>query len=186
MVLVLFLYEKLYKIGHNLLYSFWRTWLSFEGIDQKIIWGFLVIILFFVFILRNLLNPQGDKNINAYDCAPVNDSRLQTWISSIKPVLKDKNSYYSKWALARDFYTLVAATLSDHLGIDPAKARDIVMKGDFEAPQEIHDYLQTGGKSLTEIKIEPYLLRFFRSTPLDLNPERVIQYLEKQYGNDHQ
>jgi hypothetical protein len=185
MVLVLYLYEKLYKIGYILLYSFWRAWLSFEGIDQKVIWGVLVIILFFVFILRNLLNPQGDKNINVYDCAPVNDNRLQTWISSIKPVLKNRNSYYSKWALARDFYTLVAATLSEHLGIDAAKAQDIIMKRDFEAPQEIHDYLQAGGNSLTEIKIEPFFLRLFRSTPLDLNPERVIQYLEKQYGNDH-
>jgi hypothetical protein len=93
---------------------------------------------------------------------------------------------YFKWRLAQYLLNLSIEALAHRERTTPERIKQRLMSRTLEAPSEIEAYLLTG---LTPIftkhtnlieRIKQTLGLTPRISPLDLDPERVVQFLEEQ------
>ncbi|MFP4345213.1 MAG: hypothetical protein ACLFU8_11005 [Anaerolineales bacterium] len=99
---------------------------------------------------------------------------------------------YSRWRLAHHLSELAAEILAHHQGLTPREARERIRDGAFEAPPEIHTYLHLGmspqlleGRDIVTRLLVRLGLHQEPPSPLDLDPERVIAFLEEELEVEH-
>jgi hypothetical protein len=164
-------------------YLWWLLKLYYRAVPQLILWVLLVIAVFASMLrlipIKNLFH-RGQKK----EQMPVAGS-IESFSHWIK---KSPRGIYYKWLIA------------NRLGKD---AREILAQRDGHAvgnkfgrldgrgwnpPQKISDYLETGlNGSFADFPRPPWSLRGQspKPTPLDVDPQQVIDYLENEMETSH-
>jgi hypothetical protein len=160
-----------------MLYLVWIGQLIFESIPQMAIWVvFLIVAL--VMAIRSLFVKK--PSASEVDYAPKDRAtRIGDWANLLQRTSKD---VYYRWQLAHSLQRLTLETLAHNERTTIKEMRQRVTDGEMDIPPEIQAYLQAGMVSIGHFS-EPksrFRLRKQQPTPLDLNPELVIQFLEDQ------
>ena len=165
------------------------------SIGQQTLWISFVVfsIMIAIFSLAMGRETQPEENVIEHKYP----TRLQTWIKTVR--CKDR-SHYFKWNLAQDLSNLLIEAIAYHQGISQQQVRQLLEGGELDLPPDIRAYLQISQKPFTHIGLTRYkngtwLLRIWDSitgsiasytntSPLDIDHERIIHYLEDYLGTN--
>lgn len=152
-----------------------------ESIDQVIFWvSFLIIAL--IIAGTSLFNP---SKIVASDnlAVPKHKSQIAVWRERIDNLHRGE---YFKWRLAKNLGGLAIEVIAFRHGLDPAQALIQLEEQSIIVPDDILAYIIAGQRS------SPLKSNFLKigegiytnnSSPLELDPEVLLNYLDTQLGN---
>jgi hypothetical protein len=157
-----------------LIYIAWVIIAFLRSIRQDAYWYMLVAVLA-VIALISLLRHLRLENIKVMDHAPAKGP-IKTLAANIRGV---NGGPYFKWVVAHQLGRLARGILIQREGEDVIPKRKL--KGrDWEPPVEIQAYLESGlDRSFFETPRKGLFSRP-SPTPLDVDMEQVIEYLESQ------
>ncbi len=168
-------------------YVAWFGDLLLQSLPPIFFWIILIFIALRI-ALRSLRRPDPPEE-EPKAPAVVYPSPVGLWTHRLRLTQIGR---YSRWRLAHHLSELAAEILAHQQGITPREARDRIRDGEFEAPPEIHTYLHLGmspqlleGRDTITRLLVRLGLRQEPSSPLDLDPERVIVFLEDQLEVEH-
>jgi len=167
----------------------------FEGLPKEICWGIFLLIMG-VITIHSLMSYLKSTSSRLRLPCEESHSRAKTWSNW---VTASRRGNYSKWLLARHFTELFLNILvfQEEQSIETIKAN--FLTGGYEIPDEIDAYLQLGlytqsfqqySKNIRNQNWFQWLNRFrilnpigsmVVSTPLDLDPLEIVEFIEKQY-----
>ena len=156
-------------------YFWWMVKQFIRVVPQTYYWIFLIGslgIVSFVFLLLYLQKPQKEHQKYPHVKGPIK--------SLAEFVILSEKSYYFKWVIANRLAQITQEILDMNQGNsngDHYTFSDI----DCDMPEIITDYLEAGMDN-THMSYKPRkLLRGFRKkSPLDVELNRIISYLESQ------
>jgi hypothetical protein len=157
-----------------LLYLFWIGHLIFESIPQIIIWA----LFLFIALLVAAKSLRGKKSLSQQSQHPdtIEPERIEGWLKLLRRANQDD---YYKWQLAQRLQKLTLETLAHNERLEPKQVRQDLAAGKLDIPPEIQAYLEAGMTSFSHFLGAKSRFRLRRqSSPLDLNPEQVIKFLE--------
>lgn len=175
-----------------LLYFLWVGRLLLASVPQLCLWS-LFLLLVLVIALSSLGRPRlSFRRTRQPQAEPTN--RIEGWINLLQGT---EEEIYYKWQLAQHLRDLTLNILADQRQLTPGQTRRLLQAGRLELPPDIQRYLEASLVSFSHFTAPPSLHWPGReppapATPLDLAPERIIQYLEDQFdyrgsppGNPH-
>jgi hypothetical protein len=163
-------------------YAIWIGQLLFHAIPQAILWALLFTIALVVAVRSLLKRPQFEEKP---EIEPIYTGQVHVLLRWIHQEERD----YFKHRLAQHLGRLTLETLAYRKRLTLMEIRPLM--GSMDAPPEVRAYLQAG---LTPMPPRPggLLSRLLRSlglrratSPLDLHPEIVVQFIERQLGITH-
>ncbi len=166
-----------------LLYIVWLGRLVYLSIPQPLLWAiFLALALF---IMVRSLHARAQLQQPSRPAEPAHVGRITVWARRLDRMTRGD---YFRWCVARDLGQLGLELLAYCERLSPGRhdVRREIEK--LEAPPEIHAFLRAGLllPSSRPISLLSRLAPWWRPnapvSPLDLDPERVVQFLETQVG----
>jgi len=164
-------------------YVIWIGQLLFHAIPQAILWALLFTIALVVAVRSLLKRPPLEEKPEIEPISTGQVHALLRWIQS-------QEGDYFKHCLAQHLGRLTLETLAHQRRLTLMEIRPLM--GSLDASPEIRAYLQAG---LTPMPPRPgsFLSRLLHglglrraTSPLDLHPEIVVQFVEHQLGVTHQ
>jgi len=161
------------------------------NINQEILWITFVIISIVIALLS--LGLRWDFSTEEATTGNKYPTRLHDWINIVH---KKQHSEYFKWNLAQDLSNLFIEAIAYRQGISRSQVLQRLSTGTLDLPDDILAYLQisqtpftqTGLTSKNKLNWFSRLLGILRNhsdiqvvngqSPLDLEPEKIIFYLE--------
>jgi len=161
-----------------LLYLFWLGLLLAESIPQAGFWGCFVGLALLIAGRSLLRSPRlAPRRRGTKTASP---GRIETWVKLLQQARQEP---YYRWRLAQRFRELTLDTLAHAEHLSRKQVRQRLAEGQLGLPPEIRAYLQASLRSFSHL---PAASPSFRSrppaSPLDLEPERIVQFLEEQRG----
>ena len=158
-----------------LVYLAWLGQLIFWSIPQVGIWAFFIFIALMV-ALRSLAKKRPPP-----PPTPVRQAgrarRISTWAKSIRQADED---FYYQWQLAQELQRLTVQALANDERVERSEIRRRLEQGTLaDMSPEILAYLQAGMTSFAHLSDKKPRFGLSKQTsPLDIDPAQVIQYLE--------
>lgn len=162
-----------------------------SSIHQEVLWISFVLISSLIALISLGMRwepaPKETPNEDKYH------TRLKTWQTSVK---SNERSDYFKWSLARDMSNLVIKAIAYREGASRSQVLRRLYSDNLELPSDIAQYLQIAQKPFTQHGFSNranrnWLTRTWEklaqtptsggnnvTTPLDLEPDKIIRYLE--------
>lgn len=159
----------------------WFAHLYIDSLPQPNLWAIFLSIAIVIAVL-SLIKRKSSTKVTAEVEKPY-WGRVHSLKQAIYPTSQGD---YFKWRLAQYLLNLSIDALAHRERTTPERIKQRLMSRTLEAPSEIEAYLLTG---LTPIftkhtnlieRIKQTLGLTPRISPLDLDPERVVQFLEEQ------
>ncbi len=170
----------IYQIGYTYAYLFWRFLLNLKAFDQRLTWA-LFSVLILLIVGARIIKLSGNKLAGKEKKSPImNDNRLSRWIKALEPSLANKNDYFSKWLLSQDLFALYSKIMFESRGINQMQLKKLLRTEDLNIPIEIREYLQASYTPYAQVEKRSIITRSGKPSPLDLNPERMVKFLEEQ------
>jgi hypothetical protein len=159
-----------------LLYLVWIGRIVFDTIPQTAFWGcFLVIALLMAAasLLKQRESPSRIREVKT-----VQLGRVETWAKLIRQAAQED---YYQWRLAQPLRELIVETLAHEARLTSKQIKQRLRDEQLDLPAEIHAYLQASLKSLSHLSAPRFRFRSSRrASPLNLDPESVVQFLEER------
>jgi hypothetical protein len=152
-----------------LLKVLWFVYLVFNSIPQGAVWTGMILLLV-VLSMISIPNRLARKKSRNTAASP-RKGPVERWVQMID---NGQRNPFSKWLLAKELKRLSRKLLSssDSLGSRPKDFNDLALPGEIEAFFNVSQPAgDQDGFSLTS------------ENALDLDPEVVIQYLEKELSS---
>ncbi|MBN1219773.1 MAG: hypothetical protein JXM69_12660 [Anaerolineae bacterium] len=163
-----------------LLYFYWVGRLIFESIPRSIFWGLFLIIALIIAI--NSLRQTAPRLRRSRQPKTSPPERIQTWAGLLQRA--EQEDYY-KWQLAQRLHKLAVNSLAHAERVDPGEIRQRLVEKQLNLTPEVQAYLEAGMTSFSHFLGARPRFRFKKqTTPLDLDPEEVIRFLEDNL-DDH-
>jgi hypothetical protein len=153
-----------------LFYAGWTIQQIVSSISQPLIWyGFLLLIV--ILAARSLLarqpiaylrHPEGEER-----------GRIEGWVRLLDQA---ERSSFSRWRLAQRLGQLALEMLGEEEHLTQRQLWRRLENGSLPMPPEIQAYLKARARPARTGN--PLLRRRQEATPLDLDPQRVVEYLE--------
>jgi hypothetical protein len=165
-------------------YVIWIGQLLFHAIPQSLLWALLFAIALVVAVRSLLKHPQFEEKP---EIEPIYTGQVRVLLRWIQ---HHEERDYFKQRLAQHLGRLTLETLAHQRRLTLGEIRWHL--GSLDAPPEIQAYLEAG---LTPMPPRPdgLLSRLLHglglrrvTSPLDLDPEIVVQFAERQLGTTHQ
>jgi hypothetical protein len=158
------------------LYIFWIGRFVVEAIPQAGLWSCFLIIISLILAI-GLVDKQKRKS-TLYLAGNLDEGRVTGWVKLIQQAETD---HYFKWRLAQRLQKVALNVIAHQQGQSLKQTRQQLRQGELDISPEVQAYFQASLQSLGHL---PAPKRFFRTnspatSPLDLDPEHVIQFLEQ-------
>ena len=164
-------------IATPLLYVFWIGRLLLESIPQIGFWWLFLFIALAVAgrsLLKHKPAPQPTRRAEK-----AGRGRIETWA---KLIIESKQETYYKWQLAQHLQELTLAVLAHDERLTPKQIKQRLLDNQLDMPPEIQAYLQAGMTSFSHLLgPRPRFGSKAQPSPLDLDPEQIIQFLEEKF-----
>jgi type VI protein secretion system component VasK len=160
-----------------LAYVWWWLTLYYRLLPQAAIWIVLIFIILFTTMRGLLLEiPWGWSK-------PMKRKKSQGPIESLSTLIqKSREGNYYKWSIANRLGRAARELLDQREG-RPLKQKLVRFKDrSWNAPQEVSAYLEAGVNGTFADYPRKSWSRSSR-TPLDVDPQQVIEYLESELEN---
>jgi len=160
-----------------ILYVFWIGRFLFLTIPQTLLWNVFFAIFLLIMavglIERKKPNP---KKMNIKEDYP---GRIEEWARLIS---KASQHNYFKWRLAQRLQKVTLRAIAHNRGQTVKQTRWQLREGSLNLPSDLHAYFLASVQSLSHLSPQK---RFFatrpKPSPLDLDLNRVIQFLDTLY-----
>ncbi len=150
-----------------------------SAIPQAIYLGILILIIL-ISAARSILGEIGRIGERKTAAA---GGRTAEWREWLKRTMRPAGSrdFYS-WQVARGLARLAGEVLAHQLGIPPGEAERRIEDGDVDLPEEVRRYFVASLRS-RPTRSGHWWTRLVGPSPphpLDLDPERAVDYIESQ------
>lgn len=162
-----------------LLYTWWVGRLLYRSVPQLVFWVLFMVGALLI-LWRSLFRRAGDPPKTTGVVLEERMGPVQTWARWLR---RARSSYYSRWRLARLLAELTQEILIYQNQMTPTDARQSLEMGSLEAPPEVRAYLQAGQGRRYFTRFSELAYRLSgrgRHSPLELDPERAVQFLEER------
>ncbi len=165
----------------------WYARLYVDSLPQPILWAAFIAIAI-VIAARSLLKRRSTPEVTP-EVARIRMGRVYNLMQAIS---RTSEGPYFKWRLAQHLLGLTLETLAYGERTSPNRVRERLKSGALDIPSEIEAYLLTGmtpvlsTRSNLITRVKDAIFPTHQITPLDLDPERVIQFLEDRLEIDHE
>lgn len=159
----------------------WLAHLYIDSLPQPILWNVFLTITIVIAIL-SLIKRKGSARVTTEVEKP-QTGQVHRLMQAINPTSK---GMYFKWRLAQHILGLSLEALAHRERTTPERIKQRLMSRTLEVPSEIEAYLLAGLTPVFTVhtnlitRIKQTLGLTPRISPLDLDPERVIRFLEEQ------
>ena len=168
-------------IATPVLYIFWIARLVLLSVPQTVIWA-LLLALALVAGLKGIDSGwrPGRRAATAETGHP---GRVATWARWIQHA---PHGNYSKWHLSHEFGSLMLDVLSTRDRLTRRQFRQRLEAGELSMPPEIQAYLLAGVQPVSSkpsrlfARLAQRRVQGAQTSPLDLDPESVVRFLEDQ------
>ena len=164
-------------------YAAWVAGILIESLPQMILWIALLAVVLWMAVGSLIARP---KPIRAFSDAKA-DRRGQIEVLARRIDLATRG-YYFRWHLARRLRDLAVDTLAYRQRMTPEQVNQHLEAGTLDIPPAIRAYFQAE-PTLGSASRLPYLRHRFQphpaTSPLDLDPEEVVRFLEAQAEVHH-
>ena len=163
------------------LYILWFGHLIVQSIPQAILWVLLLVIALFI-SARSLIKSQSPTG-EAREVQADRPGQVTAWARQIHRMTR--GSYY-EWSLAQHLGRLSLAVLAYRERLSREQIRQHLQAGKLDMSPEVQAYLQAGLSPFLSkpISLLSRLVRRLRpsvhTSPLDVDLEKVVRFLEKQ------
>lgn len=162
-----------------LLYLAWLARIIFDTIPQVAIWIVFLVVALLV-ALRSLSGGRAAR-LDTRETPATVVGRIESWVRLVDQAGQE---HYARWRLARELRKLTLVILANEKQLSQEQIRQDLTEGRLDLPPEIQAYLQASMTSFSHFS--PTRFWFWqrppRSSALDLDPERVLEFLEERYG----
>ncbi len=186
--LALFLHEFTREVFFSFLLRLsWFVRLYMDSLPQPILWAVFISIAIVV-AARSLLKRRSTPEMTS-EAARFRMGRVHNLMQAIS---RTSEGLYFKWRLAQHLLGLTLEMLAHQERTSQDRVRERLKSGGLDAPSEIEAYLLAGltpvlsTRSNLITRLKQAIMPTHRISPLDLDPERVIQFLENQMEIDHE
>jgi len=152
--------------------------LLFNAIPEVVFWSLLLFVGLILAV--NSLPIKSQLSTNPPQTGEKWESRarqISKWIRT------SEKSEYSKWMLARQLSSLAVDLLMYQERLSFQDVRNFLRRNKSAIPDEVHDYI-LAGMEVPSFRHYSELVRNyhqnFLNSPLDINPEIVIDFLKKR------
>jgi hypothetical protein len=165
----------------------WYVRQYMDILPQPILWVMFIAIAI-VIAARSLLKRKSTPVVTS----EVTRLRMGRVHNLMQVINRTSEGLYFKWRLAQHLLGLTVNTLAHQERTTSNLVRERLKSGGLDAPSEIEAYLLAG---LTPVlstpanlltRLRQAILPTHRISPLDLDPEKVIQFLEDQLEIDYE
>ena len=164
-----------------LLYFFWGMGILYRSVPQFWIWVLLLGVVFFIMLLPFLEDlPKWRRSAKKI---PPRAGAIEDLAETLKLINK---GIYFKWVVANRLGKIIRNWVAYRDRLDKRwQANDLARLG-WDAPEEIHQYLDVGlnGSFADYPRTRIPFLRIKQKTPLDLDPNLVLDFLENEMENE--
>jgi len=156
----------------------WTAGLFLDSLPQALIWIVLLLIVTILAVGSALARPPGRwKRV-----APEATRRGQVEALARRIELA-RRSYYFRWHLAQRLHDLAIEAVAARQRLSHDEARQQLHDGALDVPRAVRDYLRADmamGATPHRFSVRRLLRRSISTSPLDLAPEQIIQFIEAQ------
>ena len=157
-----------------LAYLWWLFGLYYRAVPQLILWILLVVMVFVSSLkLVPIINffPAVEKKIKNETVGPVEQLSMM--------LNKPSRGVYYKWMIANRLGRVAREMLDQREG-RMFKGYSRLRGRDWTPPADVDEYLETGLNGSFADYPTPHWWREAEPTPLDLDPQKAIDYLENE------
>ena len=164
----------------------WLARLYIDSLPQPIFWAAFISVAFV--IAARSLSKRSTTPATATEAERLRTGRVHNMTRAIH---RTSQGVYFKWRLAQHLLGLTLEVLAHQERTTPLQMKERIKSGGLDAPPEIEAYLLMGLTPTlsTRVDLITRIRQIFSPTrpisPLDLDPERVIKYLEDQLENKY-
>ncbi len=163
-----------------LAYLWWLINLLYHAFPQSVLWIVLVAGVFLIAVssfttdkIRMGVREEKKKVVKG----PVED--LASWL------IRNRHGNYFKWVVARRL-GLLSREIRLHEARQAARPDEGAAAGDWNPPREVDAYLESGlNGSFADYPRPRWPWQSPEKTPLDLNPEAAVEFLESELETAH-
>ena len=164
-----------------MLYFFWAIGILYRSLPQFWLWVILMGIVFFIFLAPFLDDlPKVRRKGNQL---PPQPGRIQ----SLAAVHKESSKgFYSKWVVANRLGKLIRNWVAYRDRLDQRwQANDLARLG-WDTPDNIYEYLDAGINGSYADYPRPRIpfIQKRAKIPLDIDPNEVLDFLEKEMESE--
>jgi len=165
----------------------WFVRLYMDSLPQPILWAVFISIAIVV-AARSMLKRRSTPEVTS-EAARLRMGRVHNLMQAIS---RTSEGLYFKWRLAQHLLGLTLEMLAHQERTSQDRVRERLKSGGLDAPSEIEAYLLAGltpvlsTRSNLITRLKQAIMPTHRISPLDLDPDRVIQFLEDQLEIDHE
>ena len=164
----------------------WLARLYIDSLPQPILWVAFISVAF-VIAARSLIK-RSSSPVMTIEAERLRTGRVHNLMRAIH---RTSQGIYFKWRLAQHLLGLTLEVLAHQERTTPLQMKERLKSGVLDAPPEIKAYLLTGLTPILSRRADliTRIKQIFTPTrpisPLDLDPERVIKFLEDQLENEY-
>ena len=178
-LLLAFFLQDTFRDGivEPLLYFFWGMGVLYKSVPQFWIWVLLLGIVFFILLTPFLEDLPRFRRKD--EELPPKPGAIEDLADTLKQL---KKGVYFKWVVANRLGKIIRNWVAYRDRLDKRwQANDLERLG-WDAPPEIHRYLDAGlnGSFADYPRSRIPIVRIQSSTPLDVDPNFVLDFLEKE------
>ncbi|OGF54138.1 MAG: hypothetical protein A2Z21_07125 [Candidatus Fraserbacteria bacterium RBG_16_55_9] len=159
-----------------LLYAYWFMRLYVESLPQSFLWALFMAAVIAIAVksisARTAKSRHGHRGLQKE-----RQGKIEVWVERVRLAKRGK---YFRVRLARRLAEFSLETLAYRERRTPEEIREQLQSGRSGIPQEIETYLQAGlSMNIQNADSgDTTRLRTRKNSPLQLNPERVVEFLE--------
>ena len=161
-----------------LAYFFWVLGLYYRSYSQAIVWAIFIAITLFI-LLGSLLGGERRRKVEKLP-----EFSYEGPVEALSISLgKARKGIYHRWRVANRLSRVARDLLAQREGLEIQEVQQNRLSGrDWSPPRDVDKYLQAGLFGSFSSYPRPRWWRFERaeSTPLDLDVEDAVTYLEGQ------
>jgi hypothetical protein len=159
-----------------LLYVLWIGRIVFDTIPQVYFWGCFLMIALLMASVSLLKKSKFQSSSHEVKTVPL--GRVEMWAHLIRQATQE--GYY-QWRLAQPLRDLILETLAHEGRLTSKQIKQRLRNDQLDLPPEIGAYLLASFRSLSYLSAPRFRFRSHRpASPLDLDPELLVQFLEDQ------
>lgn len=156
----------------------WMAGVFLDSLPQALIWIVLLLIVTLLAVGSLLARPPGRWR----RAAPETFRRGQVEALARRIELA-RRSYYFRWHLAQRLHDLAIEAIAARRRLSYEEIRQQLHDGALDVPPDVGDYLRADmamGSTPHRFDLRRLVRRPISTSPLDLPPEQIIQFIEAQ------
>ena len=169
------------KVVVPLAYVWWRVGIYYHVVPEYGWWAAVIVIVFFM-VLRSFNTAEWSRVHEEEEPRLVQGpvEEMTNWM------MKMATSDFYKWLIANSLGKLARSFLIQREGRDIRQWDVLFDTPDWDPPEAVRAYLRSGlNRPLAAIRPSSAPWSRPQKTPIDLDPEQVVEYLESQMEERH-